>query len=236
MARISVADAAKRLGVHVQRVHQRIADGSLPAEKVGRHWVIDEHDVSRLDKRPGGRPPSARSAWNVIAVADEANSLDLPAGQRAAAEQWLRRLQISAAHAPDGEAVAELRRLLRNRADRHGYHASPRDLPDLRVDSRVRLSGISDPESRIASADVVEGYIVAAELADVVAEYLLVPVDGDAANVVVHVYHTDAVREAVLRRPNTLLVAADLAEHHGPRESARALELVRQAGKEHLPS
>lgn len=42
MARVSVAEAARRLGVGVPRIHQRIADGSLRAERLGSQWVVDE--------------------------------------------------------------------------------------------------------------------------------------------------------------------------------------------------
>ncbi len=39
---MSVAQSAERLGVSVSRIHQRIADGSLVAERIGAQWVIDE--------------------------------------------------------------------------------------------------------------------------------------------------------------------------------------------------
>lgn len=229
MGRISVAEAAERLGVHVQRVHQRIADGSLPAEKIGSSWVIDEVDVSRIDKRPSGRPPSARSAWNIVVLA-AGNGADLPPGRLASAEHWLRVLQRLARDASEDAVAAELRRLLRNRASRRAYHASPRDLDDLRQDPRVNLSGVSDPGSGLASGDVVEGY-VSADVADAVIDgYLLVPAASDLANVVAHVYDPDIAPHDAVASPSHLLVAADLAEHHGARESARAAQLIRDSG------
>src|SRR5665811_713865 len=70
MGRVSVVEAAELLGVHPQRIHQRIRSGSLPAERVGHRWVIDEADVAVLrHRREPGRPLSARSAWALVAVA-----------------------------------------------------------------------------------------------------------------------------------------------------------------------
>ena len=69
MAVVSVAQAAERLGVSVPRIHQRIADGSLVAERVGSQWVVDEQSLLRVQERNrAGRPYSARSAWAIIAA------------------------------------------------------------------------------------------------------------------------------------------------------------------------
>ena len=56
---ISVSEAAERLGVTSHRVRQRIKDGSLPAERVGNRWGIDEADLlPLLDGAKVGRPLS----------------------------------------------------------------------------------------------------------------------------------------------------------------------------------
>ena len=69
---VSLAQAAQRLGVSVPRIHQRIADGSLVAERIGSQWVIDERSLLRVQERSKpGRPHSARSAWAVIAVSEK---------------------------------------------------------------------------------------------------------------------------------------------------------------------
>ncbi|MGH8968880.1 MAG: excisionase family DNA-binding protein [Actinomycetes bacterium] len=68
MAFVSVAEAAHRLGVSPARVHQRIADGSLPAVRVGRQWAIDEALLHQVSSRPG-QPLSRRAAWAVLAPA-----------------------------------------------------------------------------------------------------------------------------------------------------------------------
>ena len=59
---ISVAEAARRLGVGVPRIHQRIADGSLRAERIGSQWVIDEALLpSVLEPSRAGRPSGMTS-------------------------------------------------------------------------------------------------------------------------------------------------------------------------------
>ena len=67
---VSVGEAAVMLGVHPQRVHQRIRDGSLPAEKVGHQWALEKDDLRRIMHHTGpGRPLSSKSAWDLLAVA-----------------------------------------------------------------------------------------------------------------------------------------------------------------------
>lgn len=120
-----------------------------------------------------------------------------------------------------------LRSWLRNRAKRRLYRASPRDFPDLRNDDRIALSGLSHPNSGIASGDLVEGYVAGHALDAIVDDYLLSPVsDENVANVVLHIA-SDSVPDK-LGDIAPLLLAADLAEHRRPREEARASELLRE--------
>lgn len=60
---LSVAQSAELLNVSPARVRALVAEGSLPAEKVGRAWVLREQDVARrLEEKPGpGRPSKAVS-------------------------------------------------------------------------------------------------------------------------------------------------------------------------------
>lgn len=55
---ITTKEAAARLGVNKQRVWQLIQSGKLPAQKVGRDWIIDEKDLERpeIRNRKPGRP------------------------------------------------------------------------------------------------------------------------------------------------------------------------------------
>jgi excisionase family DNA binding protein len=67
---LSVADAAKRLGLHRTRINQLIDSGDLPAKRVGRGYVISEVEVDLLkerralellkEKKAPGRPPKSQ--------------------------------------------------------------------------------------------------------------------------------------------------------------------------------
>jgi excisionase family DNA binding protein len=218
VAHISVAEAAQRLGVSVGRVHQRIADGSLRAERLGSQWVIDEAALlSVAESRSPGRPLSERSAHAILAL----SCGDVQMGSFAASERARAKERLKALFEERSDVAALVRSMLRNRAERRLFRASALDLPGMREDGRLVLSGISHPASGIASGDLVEGYIESGDLDAFIRDHLLVAArsDGDA-NVVLH---------AVAQRPDDiapLLLAADLAEHRGPREEARAAELV----------
>jgi excisionase family DNA binding protein len=56
MKLITTNDAAEQLGVTVQRVHALIKDGRLPAERLGRDYVIREEDLALVADRRPGRP------------------------------------------------------------------------------------------------------------------------------------------------------------------------------------
>jgi excisionase family DNA binding protein len=236
MGQVSVAEAARRLGVGVSRMHQRIADGSLPATRVGSQWIIDEAALAPLaELRPPGRLLSQRSAWALVAASqDNQLVLDVLASvERSRARDRLRRILMLAMEAPSEAQIhavaALLRSWLHNRAGRQLYRASPRDLSDLREDDRTALSGVSHASSGIAAGDLVEGYIDADHLAAVVDDYLLSPAgNGRDANVVLHV--VSAVIPAGIGRSAPLTLAADLAEHRSPREEARAAEILREIG------
>jgi excisionase family DNA binding protein len=63
MKLLSTSEAANKLGVTVGRVQQLIWDGLLPAQKVGRDYVINEDDLKLVEDRPKvGRPPKAKAA------------------------------------------------------------------------------------------------------------------------------------------------------------------------------
>ena len=233
MANISVAEAARRLGVGVPRVHKRIADGLLRAERIGSQWGVDELSLLRAAERnEPGRPLSARSAWAIIALAegdDEALSRLAPS-ERARAKARLNALLDLAAKRSQGEADVRrissvLRLMFRNRADRVLRKAAAADLPGLRDDARWQ-SLASPAVSGIASSDV-DGYLAGRDVDALSRDFLLMPADSDA-NVVIHV-----LPEGQQAYPQSkLLLAADLADQRGPREELRAVELLREVAEE----
>lgn len=229
---VSVAEAAELLAVHPQRIHQRIREGSLPAVKVGNQWVVEMDELRRLKGRSRpGRPLSAKSAWDLLAVAagDRAVSGLTPAA-RSRARARLRNLLGRASSAEVDEVAADLDHALRNRARRALLVASPRDLLDLRDDERVHLSGVSLPESNMSAGDLVEGYVCSSDLDAVIGDYLLSAAPRSRANVVLHVVSGPAKNPAVVdldhlvRSP--LTIAADLAEHDGVREKSEAVRCL----------
>ena len=233
MGAVSVAQAAERLGVSVPRIHQRIADGSLSAERIGAQWVVDERSLLRIQERSkAGRPLSARSAWAVIAVAENDRDrlrLSGPAASARARLQLDRLLEPAVAPPAKEEVVSDLavslRSLFRNRAQRRLFRAVPADRDDLRADERWKMI-VDLGASGIASAGV-EGYLGESDVDAVQKDYLLVEADRDA-NVVLHVL-SDGQHPFPGSR---LRLAADLAEHRGPREGARAAELLHELAVE----
>lgn len=233
MAQVSVVEAAERLGVNVPRIHQRIADGSLRAERIGSQWVVNERSLLEVaERREAGRPLSIRSAWAVIALSerDDGALRGLAPSERSRARQRLARLLSASEQWPVGEDEASaiavsLRSLFRNRAERRLLRAAPADLDDLRADSRWRALVESDA-SGIASGDI-DAYLPEGEVERLAKDYLLVPAIDDA-NVVIHV-----VPKAQHPYPESRLrLAADLAEQRGPREEARAAELLHGLAQE----
>ncbi len=57
--RMTVKQVADELGVSVPRVHQLIQEQRLPAEKLGRDWIIESSDLEKVRDRPTGRPPKS---------------------------------------------------------------------------------------------------------------------------------------------------------------------------------
>jgi excisionase family DNA binding protein len=58
---ITTKECAEKLGVSVGRVQQLIADGRLPAVKVGNTNLVKESDVELVRERTNGRPPKPKT-------------------------------------------------------------------------------------------------------------------------------------------------------------------------------
>lgn len=75
---LSVHETAGMLGVSDARVRRLIADGLLPAVKIGRAWAVREEDaLQRLASRPrSGRPKAvAPPEWSDEAKSERAEEL-----------------------------------------------------------------------------------------------------------------------------------------------------------------
>jgi excisionase family DNA binding protein len=56
MKLLGTKEASERLAISQQRIQALIKIGRLPAEKVGRDWLIKEADLERVRNRQIGRP------------------------------------------------------------------------------------------------------------------------------------------------------------------------------------
>ncbi len=61
MGLITTKQAAEKLGIGVLRVQQLIWGKRLPAEKIGRDYLINESDLTLVATRKPGRPPKKRA-------------------------------------------------------------------------------------------------------------------------------------------------------------------------------
>ncbi|WP_370617233.1 excisionase family DNA-binding protein [Mumia sp. Pv 4-285] len=214
MALIGVREAAERLAISPRRVQQRIEDGTLPAVRVGSQWAIDPARLPLAAPR-SSRPLSPRMAWALLDVLAGVEPT-VASTERARLRTYAERLWSA------DDPAALLRAWMARRAERAEFRVAAGDLADLRDDARLRPSGVSAETSFIVSA-TFEAYAVPSDVPSLVDDYFLVPADRQDGNVVLHV--TTVV-------PDTTawpVLATDLAEHLGSRESARANELVRLA-------
>jgi excisionase family DNA binding protein len=233
VAFMSVPQAAALLGVNRQRIHQRIQAGSLPAQKVGGRYILGADDVHRLrGSSMPGRPMSAKSAWDMIVVADGEGAAQLNPVSRSRARGKLDDLLAALQDVEPDVASARLQHVLGNRAERCAFEAPRGDLSDLRCDARIQLSGVCVPESNLSAGEFVEGYVASHDAESLIRDFLLVPVARAQANVILHVVPPDQAQRIPARAGLSwaqLAIAADLAEHDGPRERFQALALARLA-------
>ena len=207
---VEVAEAARMMGVSAVRARQLAREGRLRARKVGGRWLVD--DASLPSARRRGRPMSSRMAWALVM---------LSAGRRA---DWVEPRESYRLRQALGRLVADdepellLRSWLASRADRLLLSASEVDA--VRADSRLVVSGVSDGRSGLSAAGLAEAYVRAEDAAAVRRDHLLIDA-GSGANVILHV--SPMVPDGPVP---LLLLAADLADHDGPRELARARQLI----------
>jgi excisionase family DNA binding protein len=53
---LTVTEAAERRGLTRQAILAVIKRGTLPATRVGNHWLIHQRDLEAFEPSPGGRP------------------------------------------------------------------------------------------------------------------------------------------------------------------------------------
>lgn len=212
---IGVSEAAARLGVSQRRVRQLLESGQLTGRKLGANWALEESELRR--KPAVSRPLSKRMAWGLIDLLSDGIygfSNGLSSHELYRLRELGLRLQASS------DPVPLLRSWLPRRAERIELSCATDDLDDLAQDSRIVRSGISDPRSGLSASTEVEFYVNERDRGNLVAEYLMVP--SARPNVVMHVSDRHLPKP-----PSPIVLAADLAEHNGPRESSQAQKLLK---------
>ena len=198
------------MGVSVARARRLAAEGRVRARLVGGRWLVDAASLPSAPRR--SRPMSPRMAWALVVLSDGGRPDWVEPRESYRLRRALERL------AADDEPELLLRSWLASRAERRQLSAP--DSQALRSDARVLLSGLSDERAGLSGAGNVEGYVQAGDADAVIRDHLLIDA-GPSADVVLHV--SPLLPEAPVP---LLLVAADLADHDGPRELARARELI----------
>ncbi|WP_251152722.1 helix-turn-helix domain-containing protein [Cellulosimicrobium sp. Marseille-Q4280] len=205
---VSVADAARALGVSERRVLAMLHSGELKGEKVGGRWVVSPHSLRQ--PKPAGRPMSPRNAWALILKTD--SWLDAQAA-------W--KLNDRMSHLRDrSDPALVLASWLRSRGER--LEMSAPDPAKVLDDIRVVPSGVSDRRSQMAVSDLVEGYVHQDEAEAIKADHWLVPSRGKP-NAILHV--------SPFLPPNPVpiaLVIADLVDNGSERDVRQARELARE--------
>ena len=159
---MSAADAAKALGVSLERVRQLIRDGRLDARQVSGRWLVDPNSVDRLahEQRRAGRPWAATRAWGLLALA---------AGRDVSwlAPAEIRRLRDVLADRNIGEVASQLRR----RADRHPWYVHPGLIEDLLAEDGVVVGG-ARASGQLRDSGPVDVYIASDVLERLVNRYV----------------------------------------------------------------
>jgi hypothetical protein len=226
---VDVQGAAQALGVVPARVRALIADGALPADKIGNSWLVHWGGVVDRKRAPAmaGRPMSPRNAWALLL---DASGEDLPADIDNHA-RW--RIGKSLAH----HGLIELDSRLVRRARIHRMWGLPGELRALRSDDAVVLSGSSAAGPlalELAAPDAVDGYVPAGRFDALVREYGLEDSNSARANVVLRSVPDDAWCLSDRRIAPAAAVALDLASYPDSRSSRVGSELIDRLDKQRV--
>jgi excisionase family DNA binding protein len=135
LAFLSVADAARQLGVSSEHVRALIRDGQLDAERIGRAVLVSADSVRRrleIIRPAAGRPLSSRMAWAFLWHLSGAQAPWVSPAERSRVNKYVQRL-----------SVEQWPRVLAGRAEVHRARMLPGPLNRLREDPRAVLSGVA---------------------------------------------------------------------------------------------
>ncbi len=211
---LSIVQLAERLGVSQARARNLVAHGVIKAERVGSHWVVDEHDAAKYQPLVR-RPLSVVNAWRLVSYSAGGQLPEAHPMEKSRLHGHLASLKHN------DDPVPVIRSLLAKRAENAEFSSSPADLEELRKDPRIHISGVSHPASGLLSNSELEAYVSRKDFEAVVKDWFLVkPAAGQRCNVLFHV--ADKVPEEL----PPLVIAADLADRPGVREHQAAREIL----------
>lgn len=214
-------EAARRLGVSERRVSALRAAGRLESLSAGGGSLVTEDSVRRQSQWQGadGRPYSPDMAFGALYMLSGLDAPWLGRQQRYRLKGYLRQM--------DAE---NLTRLTRRRAMMVEYWC--RDSNLAKVETLIRPSaatGILAGMFQLTVTDVVEGYIAADALDDIVRQCRL---KQGVTPVRVRLHVTDNLPAGEGSMPLGVC-AADLAESNDPRERRAGLETLQQLIDDH---
>jgi excisionase family DNA binding protein len=213
-SRVTIAQAAEAAGLSRSRIDALIRAGKIRATKVGHQWVLDDPQQLAALTHRRGRPLSARMAWALMLDLDGVDAPWVTSVERRRLRDHQDRLRR------DQDPVTRWQALAAGRARRIAYAGT--DPAALLRDIEVQASGLSDPRSGLSAGSEAEAYVHEDDWRTVVRRHLLVEPTGQPA---VWLHVSAYLPPRALR----LQVAADLADHGGPRERARARAILDEA-------
>lgn len=221
---LSIPEAAAVLQLSPGRVHALVAQGRVPAVKVGGRWLLERGEVERR-RRQGilkGRPFAPHNAWALLRLASGEDPGDLDSSVRSRLRKAL--------------AVEGLERLgprLGGRGAARYFDAHRGELSYVAGDPRFLASGVSAAgayDLDLIPGQEADGYVRAGNLRAFVADHALRPASA-GANLCLRVVDDGAWRfPPEMRIAPLAVVALDLAEDPDARSAAAgraALEALR---------
>jgi excisionase family DNA binding protein len=219
---MSVAEAARALGVSEARVRQLARARELGAQRVRGVWFLRVEDVERraeLAPDRGRRLTPAR-AWGVLCLA-----ANLPAPWLDRAARYRLRTLLKQ------RGFKTLRPRLTERGALRHFRCHPSQLQALKAEQALMLTGATAAtELRLGllAHDVVEAYVAEDQASDVIGRYHLRP--GDEPNAILRIVPRFTTTWPFAREAPVPAVALDLLEDPDPRTREIGQELLERLG------
>lgn len=224
---LSVADAARELGLSASRVRALIDGGALAAEKVGGRWLVPWESVvaRRRDPMPPGRPVAPRNVWVLLLEATDELPEDVAIDP---STRWRLRKAL------ERQGLVGIRHRLERRATTYRLWGLPGELRRLRAAREIVLTGSSAAgalDLELAAPDTVDAYVCSRHMESVIAEYDLEDAEHAQHNVVLRVVPEAAWLLDFRRVAPWAAVGLDLASYPDPRSSRVGIEMLERVDR-----